>query len=63
MAYPNYKVTFVGDLTDLKGKKHKKIETNGSHAFVLASAATRVDVALTHESPNDEVPKIIITFS
>jgi hypothetical protein len=62
MTYPTYDIKFVGKLETVEGESKGEIETDGSHAFVLDAAGTKVQVALTHFSDEDRTPRLILEF-
>ena len=67
MAYPKYDITFIAPTKRLvknTGEEVDKIEgIDGSHACVLKTSATKVNVNLKHNSPSDPFPMLEITFT
>ena len=64
--YPKYDITFIAPTKRLvkNGVEVDKIAgIDGSHACVLKTAATKVNVNLKHRSPEDPFPTLEITFT
>jgi hypothetical protein len=67
MAYPKYDITFIAPTKRLIKKTGEEVDSivgiDGSHACVLKTTATRVNVNLKHHSPADPFPTLEITFT